>query len=114
MDWVAAVKIGGASVLAAFTFSTLITNYLEKAELIKSSLLLNIILVVTIFVFCSFMGWLWLRPRNPQAKPSVVLDNEINENKVDGAMKVGVGQIIESNKITKNEVKGDFVIGGKE
>jgi len=114
MDWGAALKIGGPSVVASFVFTQLLIAYLEKAELIKSSLLLNIVLLLVIFLFCSFMGWLWLRPKSSKATKTGVLDNKINENEVEGAMKVGAGQNVEGNEIKDNKVKGDFVVGGKE
>lgn len=114
MDWGAALKIGGPSVLASFVFSQLILSYVEKAELIKSSLLLNIILLLVIFIFCSFMGWLWLSSKGSRPTEAGVLDNEINGNEVESSMKVGEGQSVERNEINNNKVKGDFVVGGKE
>ncbi|ESQ97382.1 hypothetical protein F753_21230 [Stutzerimonas chloritidismutans AW-1] len=114
MDWGAALKIGGPSVLASFVFSQLIIAYLERAELIKSSLLLNIILLLVIFIFCSFMGWLWLSSKSSKPTESGVLDNEINGNEVENSMKVGEGQNVERNEINDNKVKGDLVVGGKE
>lgn len=114
MDWGAAIKIGGPSVLASFVFSQLIITYLERAELIKSNLLLNIIFLLTIFIFCSFMGWLWLNPKSPKPTESGILDNEINGNEVESSMKVGEGQNVERNDISDNKVKGDLVVGGKE
>jgi hypothetical protein len=114
MDWGSALKIGGPSALASFVFSQLITFYLERAELMKTSLLLNIILLLVIFIFCSFMGWLWLNSKTSKSPDTGVLDNNINGNKVDGSMKVGESQNVERNVISYNEVKGDFTIGGKD
>ena len=51
MDWGAALKIGGPSVLASFVFSQLITAYLERAELIRSSVFLNALLLLVVFIF---------------------------------------------------------------
>lgn len=114
MDWGAALKIGGPSVLASFVFSQLIMAYLERAELIRSSLLLNVIFLLVIFVFCSFMGWLWLTSKGAKSIESGVFENEINGNEVESSMRVGEGQNVERNEINDNKVKGDLVVGGKE
>ena len=114
MDWGAALKIGGPSALASFVFSQLIIAYLERAELIKTSLLLNIIFLLVIFVFCSFMGWLWLNPKSSKPTEPGILDNKINGNEVEGSMKIGEGQNVARNEISDNKVKKDFIVGGKE
>jgi|TARA_Y100001934_G_C12221219_1_gene710852 hypothetical protein len=114
MDWGAALKIGGPSVLASFVFSQLITAYLERAELIRSSVFLNALLLLVVFIFCSFMGWLWLNSKSAKPIDPGVIENEINGNAVESSMRVGEGQHVEKNEINDNKVKGDLVVGGKE
>jgi len=112
MDWKIALKVGGPSVIATWAFVSMISLILEKSEIFKSSLLLNLIVVVVVFVFCISMGALWIRAGN-RKKDGVfsgnnVVDNEVGENL---NIAVGVGEI-KNNEIRGNTIKKDMNIGG--
>lgn len=116
MDWKIALKVGGPSVIAAWLFYKLISSFLEASEIFKSSLLLNVLLLAVIFVFCMFMGWIWVR-NNPSVasndqKKHEISDNEITDNVVGKNLEVGSkASVIKKNKIKKNKIDGDLNIG---
>lgn len=114
MDWNLALKVGGPSIIAAYVFTTLITSYLERSELIKGDVLVNIFLVLVIFSFCSLMGWLWVRAGKKGDSPLKVTGNDISGNEVGGGMEVGKTADVLDNRIADNKISGDFNIGGKE
>lgn len=115
MNWENAIKVGGPSVIATFVFQNLITTYLDKSEIFKNSLELNLALIATIFVFCTAMGWIWVKSdQKKNADSKSIAKNTIEENEVDGNFKIGSSSDISDNKINKNKVKGDFSIGGKD
>lgn len=116
MDWKIALKVGGPSVIAAWLFYELISSFLETSEIFKSSLLLNVLLLAVIFVFCLFMGWIWVRnnppaPSNDQHK-NEISDNEITDNDVGENLELGSkASVIKKNKVKKNKIDGDLKIG---
>lgn len=115
MNWENAIKLGGPSVIATFVFQHLITTYLDKSEIFKNSLTLNLVLIATIFSFCIAMGWIWVKSDQKKSTNSKsIAKNTIEENEVDGNFKIGSSSDITDNKINKNKVKGDFSIGGKD
>lgn len=114
MNWGDALKVGGPSVVAAFIFQHLITGYLDKSEIFKNNLTLNILLIITIFSFCLLMGWLWIRSGKKNTKKKGIQNNEITNNEVGANFNIGKNVDITDNKILHNKVDGDFNIGGKE
>lgn len=114
MNWGNALKIGGPSIVAAFIFQYLITIYLNKSELFKNSLILNILLILAIFTFCLCMGWLWIRSGKKDVQNKGFQNNEITKNDVGGSLNIGKSLDIIDNKILQNKVSGDLNIGGKE
>lgn len=115
MNWENAIKVGGPSVIATFVFQHLITTYLNKSEIFKNSLTLNLVLIAIIFSFCITMGWIWVKSdKKNTSKSKSIAKNTIEENEVDGNFKIGISSDITDNKINKNKVKGDFSIGGKD
>ena len=115
MNWEKAIKVGGPSVIATFVFQHLMTTYLDKSEIFKNSLVLNLALIATIFVFCTAMGWIWVKSdQKKNADSKSIAKNTIEENEVDGNFKIGTSSDITDNTINKNKVKGDFSIGGKD
>ncbi|MCU7648593.1 hypothetical protein [Pseudomonas piscis] len=114
MNWGNALKIGGPSIVAAFVFQHLITTYLDKSELFKNNLTLNILLIFSIFIFCLFMGWLWIRNGKKEISKKGLQNNEIIKNEVGGSLNIGKSLDIIDNKISENKVNGDLNIGGKE
>ncbi|MEX5593219.1 hypothetical protein [Pseudomonas orientalis] len=114
MNWGNALKIGGPSIVAAFVFQYLITTYLDKSELFKNSLTLNIFLILAIFTFCLCMGWLWIRSGKKDVQKKGFQNNEITKNEVGGSLNIGKSLDIIDNKILQNKVNGDLNIGGKE
>jgi len=114
LNWGKALKIGGPSIIAAFVFQYLITAYLDKSEIFKNNLPLNIFLILVIFIFCLFMGWLWIRSGKKDVQKKGFQNNEIEKNEVDGSLNIGKNQDVADNKILQNKVSGDLNIGGKE
>ncbi|WP_134333976.1 MULTISPECIES: hypothetical protein [unclassified Pseudomonas] len=114
MNWGNALKIGGPSIVAAFVFQHLITTYLDRSELFKNSLTLNILLILAIFTFCLSMGWLWIRSGKKDVQKKGFQNNEITKNEVGGSLNIGKNLDIIDNKILENKVNGDLNIGGKE
>ena len=115
MNWENAIKVGGPSVIATFVFQHLIITYLDKSEIFKNSLALNVALIAAIFLFCIAMGWFWVKSDQKKSTNSKsTARNTIEDNEVDGNFKIGSSSDITDNKINKNKVKGDFSIGGKD
>ena len=87
-----ALKVGGPSVIAVWLFYELTSSFLATSEIFKSNLLLNVWPLVVIFIFCLFMGWMWVRNYPPE------LSNEQQKNEISG------------NEITNNDIGGDLLL----
>lgn len=114
MDWKIALKVGGPSVLAAWLFHALIIHYLDTSAIFKSNIYLNILLIVIIFAFCSWMGWLWIRMNDTSNSPmsSVIEENVITRNKVGSDLEIGSeNSDVKKNAIKNNKVDGNLKIG---
>lgn len=112
MDWKIALKICGPSALAAWLFYSLLTNYLETSELFKSNIYLNILALLIVFIFCSFMGWLWIRKSKPSNNSdSLIEGNDISGNEIGTNIEIGSNKkTVKDNKIKNNKVNGDLII----
>lgn len=113
MDWKLAIKLGGPSVIAAWLFYSLVTHYLDRSEVFKDNVYLNVLLIVLIFTFCLCMGWLWIkRGRSPDTPQTKVEENEVVNNDVGADMTIGTtSSEVNKNKIKGNKVKGNLKIG---
>jgi D-alanyl-lipoteichoic acid acyltransferase DltB (MBOAT superfamily) len=114
MDWGQAFKVGGPATVAAFVFYSLISSYIEKSGLLETSLGLNILLLVVVFVFCVFLAWLLFSRKNKNSK---VAENELRNNEIEGNVAgsdINIGKkakIISGNNIKGNKSDGDINIG---
>jgi len=114
MDWGHALKVGGPATVAAFVFYKLVSSYLVESKIIETSLVINVVLLVFIFLFCLVFAWL-LTPRKKNSDDSSVnkiVDNEIEDNASGSDINVGKKSIIvRGNKIKNNKSDGDINIG---
>lgn len=112
MDWKLALKICGPSALAAWLFYSLLTRYLETSDVFQSNIYLNIMVLFMIFLFCSFMGWLWARKNMaPNDSENLIEGNEISSNEIGSSIEIGSNtKTVKNNKITNNKISGDLTI----
>lgn len=114
MDWGQALKVGGPAAVAAYVFYSLISSYIEGSGLLETSLELNIVLLVVIFVFCVFLAWLLFARKNKSSRVSEneLRDNEIKDNVAGSDINIGKkAKIISGNKIKGNKSDGDINVG---
>jgi hypothetical protein len=113
MDWIQALKVGGPAAVVAYVFHSLISTYLERSGLLETSLELNIMLLVIIFVFCLFLSWLLFFPKkSSRVSENEIRDNEIKANMADSDINIGKkANNISGNKIKGNKSGGDINIG---
>jgi hypothetical protein len=112
MDWKKALKVGGPSVVATAVFQRLIISYMDASDIFKSNIYLNVFVLVLIFSFCSYMGWLLMNYRNRRHDEKLMENNEIVDNEVLSDMTVGKNSShLINNKIKNNKVGGDLDIG---
>ncbi len=117
MDWKLALKVGGPSVVVTWVVYSFSIEYMNQSELFKSSTLLNLTLILGVFTFSGFMGWLLVRNTKPsldsvRVPKAEVQDNEVVDNDIGGVLNVGKSaKLVKGNKVKKNKIKGDVNIG---
>jgi hypothetical protein len=114
MDWGQALKVGGPAAVAAYVFYSLISSYIERSGLLETSLELNIVLLVVIFVFCVFLAWLLFARKNKSSMGggNELRDNEIKDNFSSSDINIGKNsKIISGNEIKGNKSDGDINVG---
>lgn len=109
MDWSVALRVGGPSVLAAWGFYHLMSEYMSESSIFKGDIYLNALAIICIFVFFLALAWLWLRKPSKSAGARVV-DNKVIDNEVKGSLRVKSNEVA-NNEISKNKIDGDFTIG---
>jgi len=118
--WNRALRFHAPATIAGFIFFFLITKLIDNNSLLNENPILAIAFLVVITNFCAYLLYRSTE-KTAVLQPSAakVRGNIVNDNEVDGNIKLSVpvnngeshSVIVENNEITKNKVKGDVVIG---